>query len=232
MRITVLLTILFFSIISYSQEKRLALVIGNGRYEYGGTLLNPENDATSMANTLKTLGFEVMVYKNLDQKNIRKAIDDFGLKLINYDVGLFFYAGHGVQAKGYNYLIPVDATIYTENDVEYNCVEVGRVLAKMEDAGNRTNIVILDACRDNPFRRSWTRSAKGRGLASMNAPVGSIIAYATAPGNTASDGPGENGLYTSAFLKFMTEPNMDIEDVFKRVRVMVREQSRGEQIPW
>ena len=128
--------ILYITLCTQAQEKRLALVIGNSIYEHGGTLLNPENDAKEMASALKYLGFEVLAYKNLDQKNMRMAIDDFGLKLINYDVGLFFYAGHGVQAKGYNYLIPVDAKIFTENDVEYNCVDAGRVLAKMEDANS------------------------------------------------------------------------------------------------
>lgn len=232
MRTLILSILILFPFISYSQEKRLALVIGNGIYEYGGRLLNPENDSRAMANTLTFLGFDVMAYENIDQKSMLMAIDDFGLKLMKYDVGLFFYAGHGVQAKGYNYLIPVDAEIFTENDVEYNCVEVGRVLAKMEDAGSKTNIVILDACRDNPFERSWTRSTKGSGLASMNAPVGSIIAYATAPGNTASDGTGDNGLYTSALLKYMIEPGLKIEDIFKRVRTIVKEQSNETQIPW
>jgi uncharacterized protein (TIGR02145 family) len=232
MRVIILSFLILVSIISYSQEKRLALVIGNGIYEYGGTLLNPENDAKAMANALKSLEFDVIEYENIDMIPMKKAIDNFGMKLINYDVGLFFYAGHGVQVKGYNYLIPADAKIYSENDVEFSCVEVGRVLAKMEDAKNKMNIVILDACRDNPFERSWTRSAKGRGLAYMSAPVGSIIAYATAPGSTASDGTGDNGLYTSALLKNMIEPGIKIEDVFKKVRIMVKEQSNEAQIPW
>lgn len=233
MRIIVLLFIsILISNSNYSQEKRLALIIGNGQYQHGGILLNPENDAEAIATELQNMDFEVIKHKNLGQNNMRRVIDNFGLRLKNYDIGLFFYAGHGVQAKGVNYLIPVDAEIWSENDAEYNCVAAGRVLAKMEDAGSMTNIVILDACRDNPFERSWTRSAKGRGLASMNAPVGSIIAYATAPGHTASDGIGENGLYTSALLNYIKNPNLRIEDVFKRVRVEVREASNGEQIPW
>ena len=129
------------------------------------------------------------VIENLGLNNMRKAIGDFGLKLRDYDVGLFFYAGHGIQSNGINYLIPVDANLQTENDIEYNGVNAGRVLAKMEDARNATNIVILDACRNNPFERAWTRTASGRGLAFMTAPPGSLIAYATAPGSTTRTGP-------------------------------------------
>lgn len=232
MRIPCLLILVFITSIVFCQEQRLALVIGNALYENGSTLLNPENDANAMADALQQLGFDVLKHENLDQDNMRRAIDEFGAKLREYDVGLFFYAGHGIQAKGMNYLIPVDAEIWTENDVEYNCVAAGRVLAKMEDAESRIKIVILDACRDNPFERSWTRSVKGTGLAFMNAPYGSIIAYATAPGSTASDGLGAHGLYTSALLENLMVPGLQIEDVFKRVRVFVREQSNGRQVPW
>ncbi|MFC2116865.1 caspase domain-containing protein [Bacteroidota bacterium] len=174
----------------------------------------------------------MMEYENLDLSSMRKAVDDFGYQLRSFDVGLFFYAGHGVQANGENYLIPVDANLKTENDVSYNCVNTGRLLAKMEDARNPTNIIILDACRDNPFERSWTRSTSSKGLAFMNAPAGSLIAYATSPGFTASDGIGENGLYTSAILHFIDRTNQNILEMFQEVRRYVRTQSNGEQIPW
>jgi len=213
------------SIVAYSQEKRLALIIGNSEYQHGAYLRNPVNDAVAMKGVLSQAGFDVLDHFDLNLVAMKKAIDDFGSILGSYDIGLFFYAGHGVQAKGDNYLIPVDASLKTENDVEYNCVNAGRVLAKMEDARNRTNIIILDACRDNPFERSWTRSMAGKGLASITAPVGSMICYATAPGHTASDGAGKNGLYTSALLQHITKPGLPIEEVFKRVRVMVREES-------
>jgi uncharacterized caspase-like protein len=147
-------------------------------------------------------------------------------------VGLFFYAGHGIQVNGNNYLIPVDARLQDENDVEYDCVRAGRILGKMESAGTRTNIVILDACRDNPFERSWNRGAQGKGLAFMNAPSGSLIAYATSPGTTAADGTGGNGVYTSALLEHIQTPGITIEEVFKRVRTSVRQQSQSKQIPW
>jgi len=220
------------SFLVYPQEKRLALVIGNGEYEYGGELTNPVNDANSMEQVLQAVGFDVIKYENLDQKMMRQAIDNFGSLLKNYDVGLFFYAGHGVQAKSFNYLIPVDATLVSEEDVEYNCVRADRVLGKMEAVANKTNIVILDACRNNPFERSWTRSPTGKGLAFMNAPTGSLIAYATSPGNTASDGSGSNGLYTSALLTYIIEPNITVIEMFQRVRTLVRLNSDGDQIPW
>src|SRR4030065_2354676 len=190
----VFVTIAFFFCISVSsQEKRLALVIGNGNYAKNA-LANPVNDAKSIEVALKGIGFEVQRFENLDQKEMARAIDDFGTRLRNYDIGLFFYAGHGVQSKGFNYLIPIDARLFSESDVEYNCVRADRVLGKMEDAKNKINIVILDACRDNPFERSWTRTAKGRGLATMTAPVGSVVPFATSPGDTASDGTGKHGL--------------------------------------
>ena len=215
-----------------AQGNRIALVIGNSDYQNSGDLLNPVNDAADISEALRNTGFEVIELKDLDYVSMKRAIDQFGLKLLGHDVGLFYYAGHGIQAQGINYLVPVDATIHTENDVEYNCVDVGRMLAKMEDAGSRTNIVILDACRDNPFERSWSRSTKGSGLAFMNAPTGSLIAYATSPGTTASDGGGENGLYTSAILNHIYEEDISILQMFQKVRTDVREVSQGTQIPW
>ena len=215
-----------------ASEKRLALVIGNARYQHGGSLDNPVNDARSMKSVLQELGFTVIKRENCTQRDVKKAIDDFGRKLKGYDVALFFYAGHGIQVNGNNYLVPVDARLENENDVEYDAVRADRVLAKMESAGSKTNIVILDACRDNPFERSWRRGTRGKGLAFMNAPSGSLIAYATSPGNTASDGRGENGLYTSALLKHIKTPNLTIEQLFKRVRSTIMDWSNEEQIPW
>ncbi len=213
-------------------DKRLALVIGNSNYQFGGKLINPVNDAHSMKVALENLGFTVIEAVNCDQKTMKIKIDDFGNKLSGYDIGLFFYAGHGVQVNGYNYLIPVDSKLEYERDVEYDCVQAGRVLAKMESAGAKTNLVILDACRDNPFERSWTRGQSSKGLAFMNAPSGSLIAYATSPGNTASDGKGSNGLYTSAILDYIRQQNLQIEDMFKEVRKKVIKESGGKQTPW
>lgn len=212
--------------------KRLALVVGNSLYQHGGYLANPVNDAEDVAGVLKKLGFDVMLHTNLDQNGMRRAIDAFGEKLNAYDAGLFYYAGHGVQSRGFNYFIPVDANLKTEAQVEFDCVRTDRLLSVMEEARNNTNIIILDACRDNPFERSWRRSATGSGLAFMDAPSGSLIAYATAPGRTASDGYGRNGLYTSALLKYLQEPNLTLEEMFKKVREAVSNQSERAQIPW
>jgi len=217
--------------ITPSSQKRLALVIGNGNY-LGSSLANPENDAREMKNILLQYGFDVLEHENLNQSQMKKAMDEFGDKLKNYNVGLFFYAGHGIQSKGYNYLVPVDANIKSEEQVEYDCVQADRILAFMESSGTSVNIIILDACRNNPFERSWTRSASGMGLAFMNAPKGSLIAYATAPGSTASDGSGKNGLYTSALLESIRIPNINILQVFQNVRNIVTEKSAGKQTPW
>jgi len=219
-------------LLSSSQEKRLALIIGNGDYHNTDVLQNPVNDARAIRKSLEKIGFDVVEYENLEQKDMRRVIDDFGIRLKGYDVGLFFYAGHGVQANGYNYLIPVDALLRSENDVEYDCVRANRILSKMEDAGTTTNLVILDACRDNPFERSWSRGASGKGLAFMNAPTGSLIAYSTSPGFTAFDGTGENGLYTSALLKHIDVPNITALQMFQKVRTHVRETSNNQQVPW
>lgn len=222
----------FLSTLVYSQEKRLALVIGNCNYEHAVPLSNPVNDADAIAETLQLLGFDVMKYSNSSQKDMKKAIDSFGEKMKKYNVGLFFFAGHGIQVDGYNYLIPVDANVKEEYDAEYNCVNTGRVLAKMEASEANTNIIILDACRNNPFKKGWTRSLSAKGLAFMEAPTGTLIAYSTSPGNTASDGTGEYGLYTESLLKYIGDPDLNVLQVFQQTRKVVKEKSNGEQVPW
>ncbi len=216
----------------YQKEKRLALVIGNSEYLYGGTLPNPVNDARAMSDVLQKVGFEVMKFENLNQKDMKMAIDDFGSKLYGYDVGLFYYAGHGIQSEGFNYLIPIESQLQAYEDVEYDCVRADRILRKMEYAQTDVNVLILDACRDNPFERKWTRTASGKGLAFMDAPSGSLIAYATSPGRTAADGSGKNGLYTEALLKYIQQRGLQIEEVFKNVRREVETKSAGNQTPW
>ncbi len=213
-------------------EKRLALVIGNSAYTNAMELANPVNDARAMKDALTKLGFEVDEYENLDQAGLKMAIDFFGDKLKKYSVGLFFYAGHGIQSKGSNYLIPVNARLQSEQQVEYDCVQADRVLGQMEAAGSKINIVILDACRNNPFERSWSRAVNGTGLAFMNAPSGSLIAYSTSPGRTASDGSGSNGLYTAALLENLKTPGINILQMFQNVRRIVSSESDKQQIPW
>jgi len=210
-------------------EQRVALVIGNGAYETA-PLRNPIHDAQAMGKVLGELGFEAKILENLNQKDMKREIQSFGEKIQKGGVGLFYFAGHGIQVNGKNFLIPVGAKIEHEKQVEYEGVDVGSILAEMEFARNRLNIVILDACRDNPFARSFRSSTLG--LASINAPSGTIIAYATSPGSVANDGPGENGVYTGELVKAMQLPGLRIEDVFKQVRSAVRESTGGKQVPW
>ena len=226
------LSLLFAGDLSAKQEQRLALLIGNSHYTHGGSLPNPVNDVRAIKKALEGLGFTVMKYEDCSQKTMKRSMDKFGQNLKDKDVGLFFYAGHGVQVNGHNYLLPVDAKLDSANDAEYDCVRADRVLGKMESAGSRTNIVILDACRDNPFERSWRRGSQGSGLAFMNAPSGSLIAYSTAPGKTALDGRDDNSPYTSALLQHITTPNITIIEMFQGVRSTVMNSSGNKQIPW
>jgi len=212
------------------EEIRTALIIGNSRYRMG-VLTNPVNDARAMATVLKQVGFDVILKTEIPNKDeMKRAIREFGRKLEKGGVGLFYYAGHGLQVDGINYLIPVEAQIYNQEEVEYECVEAGFVLAQMENARNRMNVVIMDACRDNPFARSFRSSH--RGLATINAPTGTLIAYATAPGSVASDGTGKNGLYTEILLNEIQVEGQKIEETFKNVRRAVLDMSDGRQIPW
>ena len=210
-------------------EQRIALVIGNSKYKEA-PLLNPVNDARAVAKALSRAGFQVAQKENIGRAEMHVALREFGDALRKGGVGLFYFAGHGVQVKGRNFLIPVDANVEREDEVAYNSLDANQVLDKMETANNRLNIVILDACRNNPFARS-SRSS-GAGLAQMEAPVGSFIAFATAPGAVASDGRGKNGLYTQHLLRAMARPGVKIEDVFKEVRAGVRRDSQGRQVPW
>lgn len=210
-------------------QHRVALVIGNARYA-GAMLRNPENDAWAVTRALKRTGFEVLTQTNLNQKEMKRIIRTFGERLAAGGVALFYYSGHGVQIKGTNYLIPVNADIRKEGDVELEGVDANYVLNEMDAAKSRVNIVILDACRDNPLPRTY-RSAS-RGLAQMNAPMGTIIAFATSPGSIASDGIGQYGLYTQELVKNITVPGLPIETVFKRTLSGVKQQSKGNQIPW
>jgi quercetin dioxygenase-like cupin family protein len=210
--------------------KRIALVIGNGAYTSAPPLKNPPNDAREMARALRELGFDVTSGINVNQKEMKRLVRELGQKLKSGGSGLFYYAGHGVQSKGRNFLIPVDADIQSEAEVEDSAVDVSLVLNYMDDAQNGLNIVILDACRNNPFARSF-RSASG-GLAQVDAPTGTLIAYATAPGRVASDGQGQNGLYTFELLKQMRVPGQSVTDMFMHVRAEVMKQTAGKQVPW
>lgn len=212
-----------------SKGARIALVIGNGAYE-DAPLRNPVNDAKAMKAALEGCQFEVTLMVNTSKRDMEDAIQSFGDRIRGGAVGLFYYAGHGVAVKGVNYLIPVDAKLSREDDVPYEGVDVGRVLDKMDTARNQLNILILDACRNNPFARSWRSASKG--LVQVSAPKGSLIAYATAPGSTAADGNGEHGLYTEALLARMKIPGESLLDLFQDVRAQVEARSQGQQVPW
>jgi len=211
-------------------RKRIALVIGNSKYT-SSPLKNPANDARTMAATLRRIGFEVEEKTDLGYIQLNETVENFGRELKNGGVGLFFYAGHGMQVNGSNYLIPVDMEINDENEVRYKAVDMGLILAKMEQGRANVNIVMLDACRDNPFARSFRSNS--RGLATMDAPNSTLIAYATGPGKVASDGGNdENGLFTSELVKVLEQPGLRVEDVFKQVTKAVRLISGNRQIPW
>jgi formylglycine-generating enzyme required for sulfatase activity len=215
-------------------EPRVALVIGNSNYKGDlPKLPNPANDAALMSATLKKLGFTVIESRDADLTQMNKAIRDFSEKLSSAGsqaVGLFFYAGHGLQIDGENWLIPVNAKIEKSADAEFEAIKASKILGQMEFAQNSLNIVILDACRNNPLSRGM-RSG-GTGLAKMDAPLGSFIAYSTAPGQTAADGKGKNSPYTAALAKAIQKPGIAIEEAFRDARVEVLQTTGKEQIPW
>ncbi|MBF0266057.1 MAG: caspase family protein [Gammaproteobacteria bacterium] len=216
---------------TYKNGQRTALVIGNSAYK-DTPLTNPRNDAEDIANTLTTLGFDVIKVLDGDFKSMNKAVSNFGSTLEKKGgVGLFFYAGHGIQSAGRNYLIPVDSNIERETELKYSAIDAGRIMDEMGYANNGLNIAILDACRNNPLTRSF-RSAK-KGLARINnLPTGLLIAYSTAPGKQAADGTGRNSPYTSSLLESLKEKNTPLEMVFKNVIKRVKNETKGAQIPW
>ena len=215
--------------VDYSNQKRVALVIGNAAYSGAGALNNTVNDARSMAETLESLGFEVTSVIDGSYEDIKRAIYKYGTAIRDVDVSIFFYAGHGLEIEGVNYLVPVDSEIASPLDVKLKSIPLTGVLRTIEYANDDgLNMIILDACRNNPFP---TGKRGGAGLAKETAPSGTLIAYATGPGNVASDGEGENGLYTGELIKQMKQPQR-IEDVFMRTRNSVEELSGGSQQPW
>jgi len=210
---------------------RVALVIGNAAYPTS-PLPNPVHDARDMAQLLQASGYHVVRRENASLAEMNLALREFGDLLSRQATGVFYYAGHGVQVRGRNYLIPVNADIAREDEVHYSALDLAAVLDKMDSARNPLNLVILDACRDNPFAGRFRAGAPG--LAQIDAPPGSLIAFATAPGKLAIDGLGKqrNGLYTKHLLRHLARPGVQVEDAFKEVRKAVRAESRGAQVPW
>jgi len=212
-----------------TKPARVALVIGNAAYG-SAPLPNPVNDAADMAKALEKAGFTVIRRENASLKEMHLALREFGDRLGKTSTGLFYFAGHGVQVRGRNYLLPVDADIAREDEAAFQSLDLAAVMEKLDSARNPVNIVILDACRDNPFGTRFQASAKG--LAQVEAPPGTLIAFATAPGSAAADGGGRNGLYTGHLLEEMKKPGAPIEETFRNVRAAVRRDSRGAQVPW
>ena len=220
-------------------EKRIALVVGNADYRHATPLRNPVNDANALSGALERLGFEVLLGTDLDLDGMRALIRDFGVKARDADVGLFFYAGHGLQVAGKNYLLPVDATLESETDLDFAAIDSGLVQRQL-NRGPSTKLVFLDACRDNPFATNLARSmgatrsanALGRGLARIEAAGGSLIAFATDPGDVAADGQGRHSPFTAALLEHIETPGLEINVMLTRVRADVFEATKNRQRPW
>ena len=214
-------------------QKRIALVIGNSDYKLISELNNPKNDAELMTQTLIDVGFDVIYEPNVDLRGMGRAMRKFGkaLRAAGKDaVGLFYYAGHGMQSRGENYLIPLGAEVETEEDLAIEAINASQMLRQMESAGNALNLIILDACRNNPFKSSF-RSAS-RGFTRVVAPSGSLVAFSAAPGQVAADGSGRHSPYTQALVKHIKQPGLSVEQMFKRVRISVKTNSGNNQTPW
>jgi tetratricopeptide (TPR) repeat protein len=218
-------------------RRKVALVIGNSAYKHAAPLPNPTNDARDLAAALRKLGFDVVEGRDLDRPGMDNSIRQFSRKLDGADLAVFFYAGHGMQVAGKNYLVPIDAKLERPGDLNFDTVDVALVLAQMESE-NRVNLIFLDACRDNPLARSLSRSmgtrssSVGNGLAQIQSAIGTMIAYATQPDNVALDGDGKNSPFTAALLKHIVTPGLDIGTVMRRVRTDVIAATKQKQVPW
>ena len=227
---------LFLSVTFAQAERRVALVIGNSGYEHAPKLANPLNDAQGMSEKLEQLGFDVTTGTDLTLNGMRQTIREFVGKLDNVDLALFFYAGHGLQVKGENYLVPIDAKLGSYLDLEFEAVPANLVLNAMEH-NTKVNLVFLDACRDNPLAESLARSmgtrsgSVGRGLAKIGSGVGTLISFATQPGNVALDGSGKNSPFTTALLEHLGTPGQDITRDLIMVRRDVLAATNGKQVP-
>jgi uncharacterized membrane protein YgcG len=218
-------------------EKRVALVIGNAAYQNTAALNNPSNDAADLSAALQRLGFEVIEGRDLDKRSMERLVRQFGIKLAGADVALFFYAGHGLQVGGQNYLVPTDAKLASEGDVDFESLPVSLVTRQMEREA-KTSLILLDACRDNPLSRNLARAMStrstqvGQGLAEVKTGVGTLIGFSTQPGYVALDGVGRNSPYAEALLKYIEAPGQDVSGVLVEVRNDVLKATGGKQVPW
>jgi len=231
---------LFFFIGQFSpaQAKRVALVIGNSAYEHAAELANPKNDADALSAVLTRLDFEVVTGIDLKRSEFEKTVREFTRLLRGADVALLFYAGHGLQVNGRNYLAPIAAKLSDEGDLDFETLPLHTILKQMEREA-KTNLIFLDACRDNPLAKNLARSmgtrsagSVGRGLARVESGVGTLIAFATEPGNVALDGDGSNSPFTKALLKHIETPGVDVDIMLRSVRKDVLDETGGRQVPW
>jgi uncharacterized caspase-like protein len=227
-RIAIALILLAAALHAVAAE-RVALLIGNNNYG-AAPLRNAVNDAKDLGEALKELGFKVIVRENATRKDMFEAIREFGAALDGANTAFFFYAGHAMQFKDRNYLIPIDIAMGSEEDVTFFAIDISQVFDRMDKARTRHNFIVLDACRDNPFASSFKVS--NAGLAQMSAPSGTLIAYATSPGSTAQDGFGRNGIYTKNILANIRVPDVPVEIMFRRVRESVERETLSRQTPW
>ena len=239
-----LLAAIFLSAIAATSSlaggDRIALLIGNGAYTETTRLRNPPNDVADMAQALERLGFEVLMVVDGDKLTIERGIRAFGELLTGADVGLFFYAGHGLQVNGRNYIVPTNAKLAHERDLLFEAIDVALPVSVMEQSGVRMSLIILDACRDNPLARTLAGSIRsagrstrvGRGLASIEGARGTLIAYAAAPGDVAADGDGRNSPFTAALLQWIGAPRLEVGLMFRRIRESVMAATNGHQVPW
>lgn len=241
-RFPVVLTIAFLALLSAATgalpaERRVALVVGNSAYEHTATLRNPKNDAEAMTARLERLGFEVFGGTDLDRRRLVESLIRFGRAAEQADVALFFYAGHGLQVDGQNYLVPVDAMVEFEAEIDISLVSLSQIMQQLE-RGSRTNLVFLDACRDNPFAKELARSMNraavslSKGLGRVQSGSGTFIAFATQPDAVASDGTGANSPFTAALLRHIDRPGQSISDLMIDVRNEVMAETGGKQVPW
>jgi len=226
--VLIILLMIEIPINGYCSPTKRALVIGNSNYQEV-PLRNPTNDANDITKTLEELGFWVTKKVNITQQEMEEAIRTFGGQIQRNDIVLFYFSGHGVQVNGINYLLPIGTEFHSEDEIKYNAVAAEMVLDKLEQGGSALNIIILDACRDNPFKRF--RSLQ-KGLAQMSSLVGTLIAYATALGTAAYDGEGNNSPYTKHLLRAMKNPGLKIEELLKQVRIAVMTETNQKQVPW
>ena len=234
-----------------AKENKIALIIGNSDYQHAVPLKNPANDALDMAKTLKTLDFDVRLITDASKNDMDIAVKEFIQKLkMTKGTGMFFYAGHGSQLEGDNYLIPVDTYIEKETEIKHKGFNIASLMTSMKKANNRTNIIVLDACRDNPFTEGFQKNSRSlgkeggsrglknksiklsSGLSKLDAPPNTILAFATAPGRVAKDGVGRNSPYTAQLIEKMQMEGITVEQVFKEVRAEVIKQTNSQQIPW